>query len=190
MLDIVKTYFDAADAITARYTGAVEEERTKLAATAPGAERNKAEVVYGANIAKLRRLRDASREMERAKLALTTDDALIGWMLEHCTSYPDHMEIVLKALPLNLEGLRQLKADNAWCGDFDDLLRQAVRAGVVDDGRSPQRRELEEWLRRNFSVTQRYMDELHGRVDQVVAAEAAAYLAPQKKPHEGVASEA
>lgn len=96
MIEAVKKYFDAADEIQAEYNTAREG--------APGGpDRDR-------RVRALQEIRDARRTVEWAKLKLS-DDRLVAYIARKFgESRRGHAEIVLKALPLDADGLRNLGA--------------------------------------------------------------------------------
>lgn len=59
---------------------------------------------------------------------------LFAWMVSGSTWYrrfPEHCTIILAAMPLSVQGLKELSAHHGWCSDFDSFLREALIADVI-----------------------------------------------------------
>ncbi|MGN6162563.1 MAG: hypothetical protein ACTHOG_12780 [Marmoricola sp.] len=100
-------------------------------------------------------------------------DPMVQWIVRNVgDDYRDHAITVLNALPLDLEGLRQLREEQGWCDRYDKYLERAIEAGVVQAaGAMRQRMQLDAWLRRQFSPYSSQTDEFKRLVDQLIVAE-------------------
>lgn len=180
----VELYLNAAEEARNQHTAQTKELHAALVGNKRGANRTAGEAEYYKKANALARLRDARIAMARAELGVN-GDPLALWMLDNCAGYPEHVDAVLKALPLDIKGLRALSRKEHWCSEFDRLLNAAVAAGVVDDGRLPERREFDQWVRANFSIRDSYITQMNDWVDKIVKAEAAAAAKkPRKKPQD------
>ena len=167
MLDTVQAFFDATAKIHTDYAARVAELNGNLDRSA----RTRA----------LQRIRDHHVEVAWAELELT-DDKLVRFIVRNYANngYRSQAETVLRALPLDLEGLRDLGREQAWCSDYHRALNTAIREGLVEDGRTPQRRELDLWLRSNWTNDEGQLARLTAFVDAIVAAEAPGAKAADK----------
>ncbi len=179
MIDYIQTYVDTVAEIEKECTEKTEASRRELVTNKRGAARAAGEQQYYVVASALQRLRDARKAVARAEIAVA-GDRFTAWMLENCTSYPEHVDLVLQAMPLDIHGLRKLCADNGWCGEFDRYLDAAIRAGVIDDGRSQERKDFEQWFRSNYSIRETGLAQINEHLDKVVAAEVAALQASKK----------
>ena len=179
MEEAVATYLKTVAEVRTEHDAQVGELRNTLIGNKRGVNRDAGEREYYKKASPLTRLRDARLAVARAELGVH-GDPLAVWMLENCTSYPEHVDAVLKALPLDIDGLRKLGKKEGWCSTFDHLLLAAIRAGVLDDGRVPERRDFDEWVRNTFSVRDSWLVQMNERIDLIVKAEIAAAAAAKK----------
>lgn len=62
------------------------------------------------------------------------------------SKYPLHAEDVLKALPMTREEVEEFGESKGWCGEYEQLLRRAEKAGVLPE-RAPDLADIEPLVR-------------------------------------------
>lgn len=133
---------------------------------------------YNAVASALGSLRNGAIDLAWANLQ-DSDDKLVSFIARNCGAYRNDSEpyalVILRLLPASLEQIKQAAIEGSWCNVFDNFMTQAINEGVIEDTRSPARRELEQWVTSNLGG--RYWSNILPRVEQVIAQEAEAFLA-------------
>lgn len=189
MLDCVKTYYEKTAEINAKYQFDLSEAHRTLIGNKRGENRAAGDRAYNNRVRVLEAVRDAALASARADLAVAGDE-LVAWIILNCGRYPDHQKIILEALPAPIDELRRICAAQGWCGEFDTLLQQAVRAGVLDDGRTPEWHVFEQWLRNYITNRESQIGEINGHIEKIVAAALKAAKDKEKPAKKKAATEA
>lgn len=108
-------------------------------------------------------------------------DELIAWIVNNCDNYRSYANVVLAALPLDVDGLRQLRLDEGWCSDYNRYLENALNAGVVSEpGVSRERRKVVTWVTKRSH----FYDSDRQKLNELLVAYAAAEVAAAKEQWE------
>lgn len=82
-----------------------------------------------------RKQREIQRERQftaREEMVATTKDPVVKYLVEKLMDdYPGYVGEVLPILPATREELESLANSGEWCSEFDTLLEQATKAGVI-----------------------------------------------------------
>jgi len=139
----VEKYFAAIDSAQKEYEAAValrDETYSQQGAAVRAAARKQGDAKTGES--GLAILRDS-------------EDPLTVWIAENAMiGFPEHAEIVLRALPATREQLDALAVEHGWCTDWERYMQMAERAGVLAK-REPLLEEGEQmlkWLRDNYGT--------------------------------------
>ena len=179
----VQEYFkieaEAEETYAAGEKAALERYNEGNSTTSDRDQRNRVRVRYNAVTRALQGLRDATIDLAWADLQ-DSDDKLVSFIARNCGSYRRDSEpyalVILKLLPASLEQIKQTAVEGNWCSVFDQFMQQAIQEGVIEDPRSPARRELERWVSGNFGGRY-WTNNIVPLVEQIVAQEAEAFLA-------------
>lgn len=130
---------------------------------------------------------DTVREAAWTLLGAVTENSLVEWIVGHCAGEDhDNVDTVLRELPLTVAELRALGKRHDWCGEFDELLDQAIEDGALqdDDPAGAAWNALVVWVRDQLpDVTDEQLASLKERVGAVVDAhKASAASADQAAP--------
>jgi hypothetical protein len=150
-----------------------------------GLERDKMYQDFNTERRALQNIRRAKIDLAWARLGLS-GDPLLRWIATQVdASYrPDHADKIVRMLPATLDQMRKVAQENEWCSDFTMFVDRAIAAGVLDDGRTPERRALETWVRDNWNA--RYIDVVNNLVDAILQAEAQSVVDARKPEAEPV----
>lgn len=116
-------------------------------------------------------IRNATFELEWAKLGLS-ENPLVAYMARNIPSNyrKGHAVPILKILPATLAEMREVAVSHGWCQEFERLMNDGIAAGVVDDGRTKQRRELDNYV--NSICGRSYVGNVNTLINAVLEAEA------------------
>lgn len=105
------------------------------------------------------------------------------WIIDKAAvDYPRQVLGLLPQLPLTLNQIDAAAHSGGWDYVWEDLRPKALADGVlVESPQSAARRELFDWVRRNYSLDRTTRQEIEAQLDRMVAAEVAAALAEQAK---------
>lgn len=86
-------------------------------------------------LAQAKTAHERKEQIAAAWAALTShSDPLVVWLTtdrEINRSYQGHRNLVLRALPMDLDTLERFGGRQGWCGEYGELLARARRAGVL-----------------------------------------------------------
>lgn len=132
--------------------------------------------LWAAEYSRERNIRDravkAQAEKALADLKAATTDPVLLWMIKNLRDYETYMLEVLPELPVTVARLEELADIHEWCSEFDDLLSQAIRDGVIQRVPSNPNNvdEILNWMRSEFDVTVRSARRhLQPMVDKIVS---------------------
>lgn len=81
---------------------------------------------------KQREIQRARQLTAREEMVATTKDPVVKYLVEKLMDdYPGYVGEVLPILPATREELESLANSGEWCSEFDTLLEQATKAGVI-----------------------------------------------------------
>ena len=152
----------------AAYSKAIEEARTARD-EAELAARQKHEEVRSAAV-EAKRIADAATEASRqAELEEISKNLLVAdglpeqtakvftWMISSgvWADYTNECGTFLSGMPFeSVQAMKEFASGHSWCGEFDSLLRRAIREGAVEvDSLEWAEAELERELRRHLSYS-------------------------------------
>ncbi|MDA0637152.1 hypothetical protein OUY22_27440 [Nonomuraea sp. MCN248] len=140
MLPEVKAFFDAIDDQNLR----IETDRVYRAHPVPDWDHTMAPDQVEAYFEAEDKRNAAVRELEKAhkakqaeayqKLA-ASEDPLVRFLLTdpEVRAYPQHVHVVLRALPMSREEMEEFGDRQEWCHEFGRLFKHAERAGVLPE---------------------------------------------------------
>lgn len=181
MLKEVEEYFATKKAAEEDYAARVSEaERIRDAAIRDAEDHRAEQEAWNAHhtaTAPLTQVRDAQVQLAWVRLGLSEDPLVryIGANIGYSGDHRSAAEKVLPHLPATVMQLREIAAQEEWCGEFNNHLSAARRAGFIVDDRTPAEAALEDWIESN--VSNRYAPELYKRLDAAVKARVEAQLA-------------
>lgn len=76
--------------------------------------------------------RRAARNAAWAALKVSRDP-VVAWIGEHCDDYRAEAQHILVALPAALEDMGEIARSQDWCGEWERLRGEALKAGVVSE---------------------------------------------------------
>lgn len=115
-----------------------------------------------------------------------SENALVSWIGKNSAArreYPQHVDEVLKALPMTREEMEEFGELKGWCSEYNRFLRLAERAGVLPEAApeiadfEPLIAELENWYSGN---SKRYRGMIRKHLPAIL--ESAQKRAAEKSP--------
>jgi hypothetical protein len=103
-------------------------------------------------------------------LLMVDTDPLVAWIAINCQEYREQAVEVLDQLPLDLEGLKQLRIDRGWCGEYAEFLERALNDGVITEpGVTREQRAVVAWVRDRAYLPVTDRKELNRKLGALVA---------------------